>query len=251
LLTNPNHALGTANGEICVSLKEVEYKQEDINHPELQPGRYAELSVSDTGCGISPAVIDKIFDPYFTTKDKERGTGLGLSLVYGIVREYGGDVRVRSEIGKGSRFDVLLPILLKPEQESMEDKTEYLPSGTERILLVDDEASIVRLEKMMLERLGYQTSSCTSSTEALELFKASPDYYDIVVTDMTMPNMTGDVLAREIRAVDPHIPVIVCTGFSERVDQNMEENSGIKAFLKKPVTKLDLAETVRKVLDDV
>ncbi|MGM0644711.1 MAG: response regulator, partial [Thermodesulfobacteriota bacterium] len=218
---------------------------------ELQPGRYAELSVSDTGCGISPAVIDKIFDPYFTTKDKERGTGLGLSLVYGIVREYGGDVRVRSEIGKGSRFDVLLPILLKPEPDSMEDKTEDLPSGTERILLVDDEASIIRLEKMMLERLGYQTSSCTSSTEALELFKARPDYYDIVVTDMTMPNMTGDVLAREIRAVDPHIPVIVCTGFSERVDQNMEENSGIKAFLKKPVTKLDLAETVRKVLDDV
>ncbi|MFO7752850.1 MAG: ATP-binding protein [Desulfobacteraceae bacterium] len=149
LLTNANHALGTANGEICVSLKEVEYKQEDINHPELEPGRYAELSVSDTGCGISPAVIDKIFDPYFTTKDKERGTGLGLSLVYGIVREYGGDVRVRSEIGKGTRFEVLLPILLKPEPDSMEDKTEDLPSGTERILLVDDEASIVRLEKMM------------------------------------------------------------------------------------------------------
>ncbi len=250
LVTNAYHAVEGAGGKISIKLAEIELKPADVEKTSLEPGRYAELTVSDTGCGIDPNISDKIFEPYFTTKETGKGTGLGLAVVYGIVKEHSGDVKVFSEPGKGARFSVYLPI--GNGQAELVQSSEFgnIQTGVERILLVDDEESIAKLEKKRLERLGYEVTPFTDSLAAFEAFKATPGAFDLLVTDMTMPNMTGDQLARKVLSVAPNLPVVICSGFSERMDDEKARSLGIKGFLGKPVLLSEMARTIRTVLDE-
>ncbi len=248
LITNAFHAVEATGGKIHVKLKETALGGDDIPGSDFESSRYALLSVSDTGCGISPDVIDKIFDPYFTTKEQGKGTGLGLAVVYGIVKEHGGDIKVYSEVGKGSTFDVYLPLIKKRSHAESAETVKIHPTGEEHILLVDDEEVIIRLERQMLERLGYRVSYRTSSPDALKVFSANPYSFDLVITDMTMPTMTGDELARELIAVRGDIPIIICTGFSERIDEAKAATIGIKGVMMKPFVKSEMAGMLRKVL---
>ena len=200
---------------------------------------------------MAPAVMEKIFEPYFTTKPQGKGSGLGLSVVYGIVKEHGGHINVYSKAGKGSTFTVYLPLMENASETPPAEALELFPAtGRERILLVDDEEMIVELESRMLERFGYRVTSSRNGAEALEIFRASPDSFDLVVTDMNMPNMTGDRLAGELIAIRQDIPVIICTGFSERISSAEAKALGVKEFLMKPITLSEMAEKVRKVLDE-
>jgi CheY-like chemotaxis protein len=250
LITNAYHAVEKASGEISIQLKEIILDNNDLKDSPLQSGQYVMLSVSDNGVGIPKEIMNNIFDPYFTTKKKGKGTGLGLAVVYGILTEHKGDINVYSEEGKGTTFNVYLPLMKKSTEAITTEKVLNKLTGTERILLVDDEESVVRLEKQMLERLGYNVSARSNSLEALKTFNSNPDDYDLVVTDMTMPNMTGDKLAKEILAVRSDMPVIICTGFSERINKEKAEAIKVKGFLMKPVVKSEMGQMVRKVLDE-
>ncbi len=249
LITNAYHAVEQNRGTIRVSLKETEVDAGDRAYNGVAPGRYAVLSVADTGCGIDPAHMSKIFEPYFTTKEKGKGTGLGLSVVYGIVREHKGDVKVISAPGRGAIFHVFLPLMEKFTEAPSPDTRLPLPTGSERILLVDDEEAVVLMEKKILERLGYRVNGFTSSLQALAVFQADPQAFDVLLTDMTMPNMTGDQLAKAVQAIRPGLPAIVCTGFSERITPEKAAAMGIGGFLMKPVVRADLARTLREILD--
>jgi PAS domain S-box-containing protein len=250
LITNAYHSVEQTGGKISLQLKEIELTNGDLEGSSIDTGQYAVLSISDTGCGIDPSVMDKIFDPYFTTKEQGKGTGLGLAVVYGIIKEYRGDIKVYSEVGKGTTFNVYLPLMEKPSESIPVEKADIYETGNERILLVDDEGPIVHLERQMLERLGYHVTSRVSSVEALEAFRANPNAFDLVVTDMTMPNMTGDQFAKELLSIRPEIPVIICTGFSEGITPDKATTMGIKGFLMKPIIKSEMSRTVRKVLDE-
>jgi CheY-like chemotaxis protein len=267
LITNAYHAVELTGGTIYVELKETDMtsfdeKEELPFHAmppdgtsgcsiRLLPGRYVCLSISDTGAGIDQALIGKIFDPYFTTKEQGKGTGLGLSVVHGIVKEHGGDIRVYSEVGKGTVFHVYFPLVKTGGDSKTAAVPRKYPTGCESILLVDDEAPIVRMEQMMLERLGYQVISRTSGPDALDVFRAAPLKFDLVISDRGMPNLTGEQLARALISIRPGIPIILCTGFSADNDEQRARAMGIKGFLMKPVATGDLAEMVRKVLDEV
>ncbi|MCF8096141.1 MAG: PAS domain S-box protein [Desulfobacteraceae bacterium] len=251
LATNAKYAMGDNHGTLEIRVEPVSFDNSAAKqYTEQKPGDYIKLAVSDTGTGIPPEIRHKIFSPYFTTKERGVGTGLGLSLVHGIVKKHKGHINVYSELGKGTSIQVFLPLAKAselPEQREQEDKS--LPPGKESILLVDDEQFITELEKEYLERMGYRVTARTSSVEALEAYRAMPQKFDLLITDMTMPNMTGDILAREIKSIRPDIPVILCTGFSESINGD-GGNSDIDAFLMKPVTRAKMANTVRSVLDD-
>jgi len=249
LCTNAAQAMREKGGIIKVSLRS-EYIGLDKTKQfsGLEPGDYLRLSVSDTGQGISPGIMDKIFEPYFTTKATGEGTGLGLAVVHGIVKDYRGDILVESEIGKGTTFHVLLPIIDDEVSLAMGAKTE-LPTGKEHILFVDDEKLIVDTIQPMLEMLGYRVTVRTSSIEALEAFRNNPDRFDLIITDQTMPNMTGKELARELMTLRPDIPIILCTGFSDQIDAKMSSRMGIRAYVMKPVILSELAQTLRNILD--
>ncbi|MBW2049740.1 MAG: PAS domain S-box protein [Deltaproteobacteria bacterium] len=248
LCTNAAQAMGQAGGVLEVSLhnEELGVKDEDL---DLGPGRFLRLTVGDTGAGMAPGVMERIFDPYFTTKEKGLGTGLGLSVVRGIVENCGGTIRVESEPGRGSTFHVYFPVVEEAEGAVEQGPEEPLATGTERILFVDDEPTLADLNRDRLSRLGYEVTTRTSSTEALGLFRATPDDFDLVITDMTMPRMTGESLAREILKIRPDTPIILCTGYSEHISGEKAREIGIRAFAMKPLDMKDLAETVRKVLD--
>jgi signal transduction histidine kinase/CheY-like chemotaxis protein len=250
LCTNAAHVMEEKGGVLTVNLSDIELDSEFIsNYPDLKPGPYVNLTVTDTGSGMTPNVLDKIFDPFFTTKEKEEGTGLGLSVVHGIVHSHGGTIYAYSEPEEGSTFKVFIPAIERRLKH--EDRVEQpIPTGTERILLIDDEPVIVNMSKEILSSLGYNVVTRTSSIEALEFFKAQPDRVDLVITDMTMPKMTGEVLAKEFMQTRSDIPVILCTGFSARIDEKKAKAMGIKAFVSKPVLKQEIGETVRKVLDE-
>ena len=250
LITNAYHAVEPSGGKIGVQLEEAVLAEHELAGSPLTPGKYVVMRISDTGCGIDPGIMDKIFEPYFTTKDREKGTGLGLAVVYGIVRDYGGDVQVESEVGKGTTFTVFTPLMEQSPEAKDARRVTRLPKGRERILLVDDEDAIANVERMMLERLGYQVTSFTGSLDALEAFHTAPHAFDLVLTDMAMPNMTGDQLAMGIKMVRPDLPVIICTGFSQRIDEKKATLIGIKGLLMKPVVKSELARMVRSVLDE-
>ena len=250
LCTNAAQAMEIQGGVLEVGLDKIRLAAYDpVEYPELNPGRYLKLSVRDNGCGMPLDVIGRIFDPYFTTKGHGKGTGLGLAVVHGIVQSLGGGIRVRSQPGSGSLFEVLLPAW---ESATVPEKqiAGPLPGGNERILLVDDELSLVSLEKQMLERLGYRVECRTSSVEALALFQARPDDFDLVLTDMTMPNMTGKDLAVEILTLRPGMPIILCTGYSEGITAESARDIGIRNYLMKPLSIKDLSRTIRKVLED-
>jgi signal transduction histidine kinase/CheY-like chemotaxis protein len=250
LLTNAYHAVERSGGTIWFHLRETVLGIEDFPAASLDPGHYAVLSISDNGCGIDPAHMDKIFDPYFTSKEQGKGTGLGLAVAYGIVKTHAGDIRVKSEPGKGSTFEVYLPLMEKSSQPESVKRLETHPHGTERILLVDDEEAAVQVERLMLEKLGYSVTACFSSGEAFNRFKADPHGFDLVITDMAMPKATGDELAKELNAIRPDIPIIICTGFSERINNLNAKLPGVNGILKKPISKSQMAHMVRKVLDE-
>jgi len=216
-------------------------------YEDLKPGDYVELTVSDNGCGIDPKIIDRIFDPFFTTKPIGKGSGMGLAVSHGIVKSHGGAITVTSRPGEGTTFTVLLP----KSQENAEEQqgAAAAPLGSETILLVDDEECMAFPLKRMLERLGYTVTAMTGSLETLELFKKDPRRYDLLITDLTMPHLTGDRLAAEVTAVRPDMPVILATGYADAVDDEKVRKCGIKAFIPKPCTKEDLARTIRLVLD--
>jgi CheY-like chemotaxis protein len=207
------------------------------------------LSVRDNGSGIDPADLDKIFDPYFTTKAFGKGTGMGLAVVHGIVKSHNGAIRVDSKVGKGTTVNIYFP----PSEDHVEAHHCFensLPTGNERILIVDDEESIAVLGQRRLEKLGYTVLAETKPIEALERIRAMPDQFDLVITDMAMPVMTGNILVTQIRKIYPAMPVILCTGYSDAIDEVQAKDSGINAFLMKPMETSVLAAAVRKVLDD-
>jgi PAS domain S-box-containing protein len=248
LCTNAGQAMEENGGILTVSLRNAEIGlwNAELN---LEPGWYLKLTVSDTGHGMTPEVMEKIFDPYFTTKEKREGTGIGLSVVHGIVAQHGGAITVESEPGKGSTFHVYLP-LTQAEEQRPEPKEEIpVPKGNERILFIEDEAALVEMGKKMLQSLGYDATPMTSSIEALALFRKDPKQFDLVITDTTMPHMPGDILAQELMKIRPDIPVIISTGHSKRISRQKAKEKGIKGFLMKPLLMRELAETVRKALD--
>ena len=249
LCTNAQHAIGDQAGllEVAVQNTEIDLSQKN-DLIDLEIGSYVRISVKDTGNGMTRDVMKKIFDPYFTTKKKGVGTGLGLAVVHGIVKKYGGTIKVESELGKGTTFHIYLPKanIAAPIKA---EKPKPLMGGSERILFVDDEKMLVEIGQQALQRLGYDVVSRTSPIEALELFKAEPDFFDLVITDKTMPGMTGDGLAKELMSIRPSLPVVICTGYSQTVDQERAKQMGIKAFVMKPILINELAAAVRKALD--
>lgn len=248
LCTNAAHAIDEKDGELEIRLANVDLKgNAAAKIPDLYPGPFLKLSVRDTGDGIAPEALPQIFNPYFTTKEKGEGTGLGLAVVQGIIKSLNGAITVDSDAGKGSTFHVYLPTI-KRELADEEEIPKPLPMGYERILLVDDEQPLVEIGKQMLERLGYKVDTRTSSIEALNLFKADPRRFDLVITDIVMPNMTGDRLADKLIGIRPDIPIVLCTGYSEKFTHKHASEKGIEAFLMKPLVMQDLASTVRQAL---
>ncbi len=250
LCTNSYHAMRPHGGVLTVGLADVEFG-ERTPHPDLPNGAYMRLTVRDTGSGIDPAILDRIFDPFFTTKDLAEGTGMGLSVVHGIVKSYGGVVTVESEPGKGSTFTVYLPRVQAQPGKHLEKLRPALPGGKERILFVDDETLLAELSAKMLSALGYQVVTEASSPAALELFQREPHRFDLVITDLTMPQMTGDELARRMMEIRRDVPVILCTGYGEMITREQAQTMGIRELLLKPLSRDDLALTVRNVLDGI
>jgi len=248
LCTNATYEMEENGGTLEVSVNDTTIDSMAMI-PDLKPGEYIEIKITDTGKGISSQHINTIFEPYFTTKPVGEGTGMGLAVAHGIVENYGGQITVDSAIGKGTCFTVYLPITKKRKLHTTSEKEE-LPLGNENILFVDDEAPIAKMGSKILEQLGYSVTTRTSSVKALELFRLKPHAFDLIVTDMTMPNMTGDKLAGELMKVRPNIPVVLCTGYSKKFSEKSAAKIGIKAFAYKPISKSDLAKTVRKVLDE-
>jgi two-component system, cell cycle sensor histidine kinase and response regulator CckA len=249
LATNAYHAMEGTGGELSVTLRQVFMKEDLARSEGLPPGRYAHLIVADTGIGIEKQNVAKIFDPYFTTKGNNQGTGLGLSVVQGIINSVGGNIRVLSEKSRGSEFHVYWPLTRYEKQTATTRSPAPVPGGTENILLVDDEASVMKMVRQMLERLGYQVAAFTSGVEALAAFKDNPGGFDLVLTDMTMPEMTGDLLATEVMGIRPAIPVLISTGYSATLTAEVAMEVGIKGVIRKPASKSDLAVAIRKALE--
>jgi PAS domain S-box-containing protein len=248
LSTNASYAMRDEGGILDISLSSVDLDEDTSKlHSNLQTGPYLKLSVGDTGQGMDPKVVDRIFDPYFTTKEKGEGTGLGLAVVHGIVKSHGGVLSIQSQPKKGTTFHLFFPII-KGRTESQISAEEPLQNGRGRILFIDDEEVIADLGKKMLMKLGYEVEALTSSPEALALFQKQPDHFDLVMTDMTMPKMTGEKLAKEIMTIRPDIPIILCTGYSEQITEEKAKILGIKEFAMKPIRIHDIATTIRKVL---
>jgi PAS domain S-box-containing protein len=248
--TNAAHAMREKGGILEVRLNNVYVAAEEAGqYPDLTPGPYVDIVISDTGHGMGPEVLERIFDPYFTTKKLGEGTGLGLAVVYGIVKRYRGDIKVQSEPGKGSLFEIFLPRVEYTEDGSQTEELEQIKGGTERILLVDDEKELVYTFQTMLRGLGYQVTSRNDSLEALELFQIRSNDFDLIITDMTMPHMTGAEFSKRIRQTRFDIPILLCTGFSDLIDERKAKELGIQAFLMKPIGKRVLAETIRRLLD--
>jgi CheY-like chemotaxis protein len=248
LCTNASHAMRESGGTLEVSLEEVMVDDAMAGLvPDLVPGRYQRLKIQDTGHGMDHEVMERIFDPFFSTKEPGEGTGLGLSVVHGIVKKHGGSIDVSSTPGKGTTFDVYFPSIGDME-EMIVDEAVPLPTGTERILLVDDEAAMVEMGQQMLESLGYQVTAHTSSVEAAAAFKAQPDQFDLVMTDMTMPRMTGVDLSKIILKTRPDMPIVLCTGYSERIQEDTAKAMGIREFVLKPVILREIARILRRAL---
>jgi len=251
LCSNAAQAMDEGGGVLDVSLNKVDINEDiDALALGLPPGPYLRLSISDTGHGMTPEVLERIFDPYFTTKEKGRGTGLGLSVVHGIVKSHKGAINCKSMPGEGTTFEIYLPeIEFKKDALTSRAETRCL-NGTERILFIDDEQILVKATKERLRYLGYRVVTRTSSIEALDLFQKHPEQFDLVISDIIMPVMTGDKLALEFMKIRPDIPIILCTGYSEHITEEKAKELGVREFLMKPFEIEDLAKTIRKVLDE-
>ena len=251
LCTNAFHAMEESGGTLNITIKNKELTMANLaGETHVKPGLFVEISVGDTGPGVAPEIMDKIFNPFFTTKEVGKGTGMGLAIIHGIVKKSGGFVTCKSSVGQGTTFFVYLPVhvdTISPEAETK--PLELIQPGIERILFIDDEEMLAGMGKTMLERLGYRVTAVTNSIEALKLIQNQPDRFDLVITDQTMPGMTGSDLARRILQIRPELPIILCTGFSNQISEEKAKIYGIKGFAMKPLAKKDLAVLVRKVLD--
>ena len=253
LCTNAEHAMRDTGGILEVRLDTIQVDDAFVaHHPDLQPGLHTRLTVRDTGHGMAPDVLERIFDPFYTTKGVGEGTGMGLAIVHGIVAAHHGAITVESVVGTGTIFEMYLPIY--PPRMDTTTGTPIraeaaTPQGRGCILFVDDEVTLANLNQTALEQLGYEVVAKTSSLEALEAFRAMPQRFDVVVTDQTMPNMTGEHLAGALRRIRPDIPIILCTGFSHVINAEKARALGIEAFCMKPIGVRDLAVTIQQVLD--
>jgi PAS domain S-box-containing protein len=250
LCTNAAHAMAD-KGVLEVRLSPVDLSESDLADQlifDLKPGQYLRLTVSDNGCGMDAKTREHIFDPYFTTKEVGKGTGLGLAVVNGIIKRHDGAVTVRSEPGKGTTFSVYIPRVEAQAQATMQ-VDDPLPRGSERILIVDDESNVMEMATSILERLGYKVTSQTDSVKALEVFRLSPDQFDLVITDYTMPNLTGIDFAKEVSRVRPDMPILLCTGFSEKITPDSVKEFGV-VLLMKPYGMRQISEAIRKILDE-
>jgi len=251
LCTNASHAMSEDGGLLEIILRsKVLTDKTDPMSKGLSSGKYIELIVKDSGSGIDPIIYDKIFDPYFTTKEVGKGTGMGLAVVHGIIKNHKGEISVISDFGKGTKFTILLPTITEQPQQN----TEILPIksnpiGNETILFVDDEEALVDMAKMILERLGYTVQTSTNPVEALATFEANPTLFDLVISDMTMPQMSGAKLSEKLKEIQNNIPIIICTGHSSFIDEEKSKDIGISAFAMKPITMSEIARLIRTVLD--
>ncbi len=246
LVSNAAQAMGEEGGAIGIELSDFSLTSETIApHPRLSPGPYLRLAVTDTGVGIGTDIRERIFDPFFTTRKPGRGTGLGLSVALSIVESHSGAITVDSTAGEGSTFTVYLPRFIGEKQ--IDEKV--IPTGRERILFVDDEEALVEMGRELLGDLGYRVVSCSDAREALERFREDPDRFDLVITDQTMPGITGVELTRQILALRADIPVIICTGFGHAMDTDIARVAGVASFVLKPLTRMEIAQAIRKALD--
>ncbi|MBU1168578.1 MAG: response regulator [Proteobacteria bacterium] len=250
LLTNAAHAMEDQGGILEVGLIKVILDEDTCSQLNgFTPGIYLKITIADSGVGISPDILKLIFEPYFTTKGPSEGTGMGLAIVHGIVESFGGKISVESELDKGTVFTLFFPVVPQTIEPEFSEESELL-SGHERILFVDDETTIATMAEEILMRMGYSVTTTSSSRDAIDLFTKNPMAFDLVITDMTMPDITGDILSAKMIALRPDIPIILCTGFNRKISDEKARELGIKAFLYKPVTLKDLSMTIRKVLDE-
>jgi signal transduction histidine kinase len=249
LCTNAAHAMTPAGGLLGIEASRIQLPGADgARYPGLKPGPYVRLTVSDTGCGMPPEIKRRIFEPYFTTKEIGKGTGMGLAVVHGIVKNHGGMIAVQSEPGQGSTFNIILPAV---EGESPDERPgpQAPPGGSESILLIDDEPALVNSIGAMLQRLGYRVESTTDPVRAGQIFESRPDAFDLVITDMAMPKITGDQLSLKILQLRPAMPIILCSGFSETMGPEQAKALGIRRYLEKPINMGNLARVIREVLE--
>jgi len=250
LCTNAAHAMEERGGTLNVSLHEIVVHPGDtIDGQDVRPGEYVRLVVGDTGCGMDKATLERIFEPYFTTKEQGKGTGIGLALVHGIVKGHGGYISVYSEVGHGTTFSLYFPVCCDTQGQAPIALDDNVPHGTERMLLVDDEKDVLGMLKEMSEHLGYQVASFSDSTEAYAFFRSRPEAFDLVVTDQAMPGLTGIDLARKIFSLRPGMPIIICTGFSEAFPEEEIKEFGVAGYIMKPVMVSDFARVVRRALE--
>jgi CheY-like chemotaxis protein len=250
LCSNAGHAMEADGGMLEVQLTDITLDENFASsHTEIRPGPHIQLSVADTGKGIPDSVLRKIFDPFFTTKAFGKGTGMGLSVVHGIVAASGGAITVKNRVGQGCCFKVYLPVLTEPVSEASLAH-QAMETGSERILFVDDEKFQADLVKQILSRLGYSVVAQTSSVDALALYKQDPAAFDLVITDLTMPQLTGKALAKKMHELRPELPIILSSGFSSSISDEAVRNMGFRAYLKKPLVISELSAAIREVLDD-
>ena len=246
--TNAFQAMEEKGGKLIVSLTRKDFTAEDLaDIIDIRPGTFVQISIKDNGPGIPPAVQEKIFNPYFTTKEIGKGSGMGLAIVHGIVKSNGGFLTFSSRVGEGTVFHINLPVVEKTLPKT--SPIGLIPLGNERILFVDDETLLAEMGKAMLERVGYAVTSLTSSIDAFNTFKSAPDAFDLVITDQTMPEMTGVDMAQKMLEIRPGLPIILCTGYSNLISENQAKSLGIKGFALKPLTRKDITTLIRKILD--
>ncbi len=250
LCTNAYHAMRATGGILSVSVQPVHLDDHTFSTTlHLQPGSYLKIEIQDTGEGMPERVLGRIFEPYYTTKEQGEGTGLGLAVAHGIITGLHGDITVSSTLGKGTTFTLYLPTVASSAQQAVESTPEPLPAGSERILIVDDDEAIIHMEQQMLSSLGYTVTPFTDSEKCLKFFQEHPEEFDVIITDMTMPGMTGDTFAKEVLKIRPDMPIILCTGFSDRIDEKKAKAIGIGEYVMKPILMKDLAGAVHRVLE--
>jgi len=248
LCTNAGHALDEKGGILLVELASIEVSKGDPTSEKIKCGPYVRLIVSDTGCGMETEVKQRIFDPFFTTKKRGHGTGMGLSVVHGIISDFGGSILVHSKPNKGSSFQLFFPAIerrFEPEKRPVES----LLSGDEHILFIDDEAPILNMSRQILESMGYRVSTCISSLEALNVFQNQKEIIDLVIADIDMPDLTGFNLTKKLFELKPEIPVVLCSGYSSKFHEQYAIEIGVRAYLTKPILMRELLKTIRTILD--
>jgi signal transduction histidine kinase/ActR/RegA family two-component response regulator len=250
LCTNAFHAMEHTGGRLDIMLKETTLSASNpVEESGTEAGKYVQLSICDTGTGIDPENKDKIFDPYFTTKEAGKGTGMGLAVTHGIVKSYGGVITIDSEPGKGTTVHVFFP-RIDADAVLENNEAELIPGGGERILFIDDEEMLTTLNKVMLEELGYKVTASCDSREALRIYQQQPDQFDLVITDQTMPGLTGAELAAQMLQIRPDLPIILCTGYSSIISRDEAKSMGIRSFAAKPLGRREMAMLIRKSLND-